>query len=279
MARIRTVKPELARHEALYAAECETKLPLRFAWAMFPTVCDREGRFEWRPNSLKCDVLPYDRHDFSRVLDAFVTRGFILKYENGGRVYGCIPTFPTHQAINNREAASVIPAPAPKDLERYELANACATRAPRVTETPAQDQGEGKGREGKGNGKREAHAPSVLSDAVKEWAKTNNYDHPEASLAYLIDYAAANGKRYDDWDAALRNCIKADWGKAREMARKPSATTYQLRPKNKCVKCEAGCDGIDWKGNKYCATCYGDLTAENRGADLQKLLAQRSAAA
>ena len=109
MARIRTVKPELFRHEALFEAELETKLPLRISFIALFTVCDREGRFRWRPRQLKLDCLPYDEIDFSRVLDALATRGFVVPYEVSGVKYGVIPSFTRHQVINNRESESVLP--------------------------------------------------------------------------------------------------------------------------------------------------------------------------
>lgn len=109
MARIRTVKPELAAHEGMFDLEQETGLPLRFAWVMLFTVADREGRFVWRPRTIKAQTLPHDAVDFSRVLDAWLTRGFVVKYRVGGEWFGLIPTFTKHQVINNREATSDLP--------------------------------------------------------------------------------------------------------------------------------------------------------------------------
>lgn len=153
MARIRTIKPEFFRHADLYEAERETGLPLRIAFAGLWTAADRAGRFKWKPRELKLDCLPHDEVDFSRVLDALTTRGWIVRYMANGVEYGAIPTWKTHQIINNREKASEIPEP----NETNEL-----TRAPRVpdaTTTPlVQDQGEGKGKEGEGNIDSEAKA-------------------------------------------------------------------------------------------------------------------------
>lgn len=111
MPRIRTVKPELARHRELYALEKSTGLPIRFAWAMLPCVCDREGRFLWRPWALKLDVLPYDDVDFDDVMSVLHQNGFVEKYEVGGEAYGHIPTFLKHQRPNNKESKSTIPSP------------------------------------------------------------------------------------------------------------------------------------------------------------------------
>lgn len=109
MARIRTVKPDLFRHEELFEAEQEEKLPIRVAFIALFTVCDREGRFKWRPRSLKLDCLPYDDVDFSSVLDALLRRSLIDKYEVDGIVYGAIPSWSKHQVINQRESKSTIP--------------------------------------------------------------------------------------------------------------------------------------------------------------------------
>jgi len=128
MGRIRTVKPELFLHEALYDAEVETGLPLRVAFIGLFTQCDREGRFRWEPRRLKSQVLPYDPiSDFSRVLDALATRGFVEKYAVENDVFGCIPTWLKHQSINHRERASELPTIDATDCEVL-----TSTRAPRV---------------------------------------------------------------------------------------------------------------------------------------------------
>lgn len=132
--RIRTIKPDFFRHFDLYQAEIETGLPLRVAYPGLWTVADREGRFRWRPENLKLDILPFDDLDFSRVLDALVTRGFIVKYVHSGKQYGLIPTFKNHQFINNKENPSILPAP-PDEAEIMEdstrdsrVVDACPTR-------------------------------------------------------------------------------------------------------------------------------------------------------
>ena len=183
MARIRTVKPELFRHESLFELEQESGLPIRLAFIALFSVCDKSGRFKWRPRQLKLDCMPYDEFEFSRVLDALTTRGFVVKYENSGEIYGCIPTFINHQIINNRETPSLIPDH--EDQFSYVIeVNEESTRQPRVSHASAtrlnQDQGErerereregegegeGKGREGKGNTsvrKKENYPPEFES--------------------------------------------------------------------------------------------------------------------
>lgn len=145
MARIRTIKPEFFQHEELFDLEIETGLPIRLAFAGLWTQCDREGRFKWRARSLKAQVLPFDECDFSRVLDALTTRGFIRKYTVDGREFGVVTRFKDHQVINNRESKSKIPEP-PNPKHGNDL-----TREARVDHAGSEKlmhaQGERKGKE------------------------------------------------------------------------------------------------------------------------------------
>lgn len=111
MARIRTVKPEFFRHKKLFELEKSSKLPLRVAFVGLWTAADREGRFKWDPDGLKLDCLPWDEVDFSKVLDALASGDFVVKYQSGEKFYGYIPSWSSHQVINNREMQSKIPAP------------------------------------------------------------------------------------------------------------------------------------------------------------------------
>lgn len=166
MARIRTVKPELFRHEGLFELERDTGLPVRIAFIGLFTAADRDGCFKWRPRELQLDVMPYEQIDFSRVLDALGTRGFLVKYRVDDAWFGLIPTFRKHQVINNRERASELPS----IDESHEIFNFnnndLPTREQRVIDaSPTRHgnvQGEGKGREGKGTGReREVGKPTT----------------------------------------------------------------------------------------------------------------------
>ncbi len=174
MSRIRTVKPKLFTHEGLYDAEYESGLPLRLSFVGLFTEADREGRFQWRPRTLKAAILPFDDVDFSRVLDALATRGFLVKYTaRTGELLGAIPTFRHHQAINNKEPQSELDPPSAEDLAN--CANLAGQRIPLASSTRKsreshaspptlrKSRGEGKGREGKGKEKTERPVPSRQS--------------------------------------------------------------------------------------------------------------------
>lgn len=100
------------------------------------------------PEALKLDCLPYDKVDFSRVLDALATRGFLVKYACRGREYGFVRTFKKHQVINNKESASELPSPE----DASEIVDD-STREPRVPDASTtrsdlvQGEGNGLGRE------------------------------------------------------------------------------------------------------------------------------------
>jgi len=150
MARIRSIKPEFFRHFDLYKAEHETGLPIRVAFAGLWTCADREGRFKWRPEELKVEILPHDQVDFSRVMDALLTRGFLVKYAWRGSFFGSIPSWRSHQFINGKEKPSSLPSVEDNDSKIIDM----DTREERVVNTSRRDVKDGvkerKGKEGKG---------------------------------------------------------------------------------------------------------------------------------
>jgi hypothetical protein len=156
--RIRTIKPEFYTHEMLYEAEQEHSLPLRLAYTGLWCAADREGRFKWEPRRLGVQILPYDGINFSRVLDALHTHGFIGKYECEGNFFGFIPSFEKHQVINNRERDSELPNP--YDCDEID---ACITRASRDDHATLTCTS---GREGKGTRKGKEQGKEILDDSL-----------------------------------------------------------------------------------------------------------------
>lgn len=202
MARIRTIKPDFFRHGGLFDAEQETGLPLRVAFAGLWTACDREGRFVWKPRELKLDALPFDNVDFSRVLDALATRGHITRYRVNGTDYGFIPSWHSHQVINNRESPSNLPEPTQTSIE-----SATCTREARVDDArPAplvHAQAEGKGKEGEEEGKEIAQTTAVVSASAEQPTKpaasaprTSSAKEPAPTSATWDAYADAYRSRY-----------------------------------------------------------------------------------
>jgi hypothetical protein len=126
MARIRNVKPEFFRHEGLQ--DLEQANPGKYPMLVFEglwTKCDRQGVFEWKPRSLKLDILPFLPFDMEEVLGILEAAGFIKKYEAEGNAYGIIPSFLKHQKISlpeqkNRSLFPLPPNPPKTDAKQEE---------------------------------------------------------------------------------------------------------------------------------------------------------------
>jgi hypothetical protein len=196
--RIRTIKPEFFTHDELFDLEKESGLPVRIAFAGLWCAADREGRFKWEPRRLGVQILPYDGIDFSRVLDALATRGFIRCYASHGTVFGVIPSFLDHQVINNREKESELPEP----LE-YIDCDACLTRAPRV---PHASKAEGKGREGNGKERKVAAKASGFDFSIPT-------EIPESLHAALIKWQSYRREikkpiTATGWAALITDCLE-----------------------------------------------------------------------
>ena len=179
--RIRTIKPEFFNHEGIYDAELQSNLPLRLAFIGLWCAADREGRFKWEPRRLGVQILPYDNVDFSRVLDALATRGFVSKYVCENVHYGVIPTFPRHQVINNREKESELPKPL-----QYIDCDAWVTREARDEDA---GKAEGKGREGnkEGKGKTSCPIPSDEKECAFIWSNTPSASKMRSSKKKLAE--------------------------------------------------------------------------------------------
>jgi hypothetical protein len=219
MARIRSIKPEFFRHLELYQAEVESGLPLRVAFPGLWVVADREGRFRWQPEVLKLDILPFDNIDFSRVLDALLTRGFLVKYEVSGKQYGFIPTFKHHQFINNRELPSVLPQPLEhcEYIEDSRVPDACLTRDSRVPDASIRVIG-------KGNLYRERECNVVLSDAearAREYSENPEIEPeksktaaPQCPCSKLVDLYHSHCTtlpRVESWNGSGKASMVARW--------------------------------------------------------------------
>ncbi|GHU09542.1 hypothetical protein FACS1894151_07500 [Spirochaetia bacterium] len=122
MSRIRNVKPEFFRHEGLQDLERNNigKYPM-FVFEGLWTKCDRQGVFEWKPRSLKLDILPFLDFDMEETLGILEAAGYITKYLVNNKEYGFIPTFKKHQVVSRAEQnnVNVFPLP-PKNPEHIQ---------------------------------------------------------------------------------------------------------------------------------------------------------------
>lgn len=122
--RIRTVKPEIAKHALLWQLGEQLGVPLAYYYILLWCWTDRRGRFPWQPSRLRSEIAPFYVGNFSDVLNAFANGGFVVKYRVGGQCYGWIPQFLRHQHINGKEEDSQLPPPpknAPALAEEMQL--------------------------------------------------------------------------------------------------------------------------------------------------------------
>lgn len=77
------------------------------------SLSDKAGRFEWKPKTMKLDILPFIKFDIEESMMLLVEHEFVTKYEVAGKHYGQVDTFTIHQRISGKEAqeSSHLPSP------------------------------------------------------------------------------------------------------------------------------------------------------------------------
>lgn len=195
MARIRTIKPEF-----FTSADIVELTPLsRLLYISLWCESDREGRLSWNVKTLKMRYLPADDCSVEELAKELVEQGLIKIYEVDGKNYAEIPSFKSHQVINNRE----------KDSEIPEYIDAPLTRERGVK---AEGRKEGKGKEGKGNKKEiikekeDFHHMTYVSlsftpcSEALEDIERKNLDKDDVIKSFINNYTASKHKSAD-WKA------------------------------------------------------------------------------
>lgn len=194
MARIRSIKPDFFRHEGLQ--DLEIANPGAYVMLVFAGLwghCDKAGRFEWKPRTLKLDILPFLQFDMAETLATLESSGFVRRYSVDGREYGEIKSFEKHQRINGKEA---------QEPEKYPSINSEATgKQPgsnrEATETTGrEEEGKRKGKEGKD--------PSGL--VVSELTPC-----PHAEIVSLYAELLPELPQVRKWEGTRARHLKARW--------------------------------------------------------------------
>lgn len=203
MARIRTVKPEFFTSESVCSVSPLARLLFIGLWCE----ADREGRLKWKPKTLKIRYLPVDSCDILSVANELISEGMISVYEIDGHSYCDIPSFKSHQVINNRERESVLPERVP-------------TRDPRVK---AEGRKEGKGKEGKESidysslGLSKPQFDEIKRIRKQNKAKASINQNILNTLINEIKKASQFGMSFDqclqEWEFRGWQAFKADWVK------------------------------------------------------------------
>lgn len=222
MARIRTIKPSFFRHEGLQ--DLEISNPGKYPMMVFAGLwghCDKAGRFEWKPRTLKLDILPFLPFDMEETLLILVDAGMVIRYSVNGKEYGMIESFPEHQRIGGKESQEPekFPAPTGEKNEKKQGSNREAT----VKQLGLQ---EGKGMEGnkEGNGVNPAPKKSApfdpvptlrehgVSDSVAtDWITLRKAKKAAVTETALKGIIRESNKAGVSLQAALEICCQRGW--------------------------------------------------------------------
>lgn len=216
MARIRSVKPEFFRHEALQ--DLEIANPGAYPMMVFAGLwghCDSKGRFEYRPRQLKLDILPFLPFDMAATLEILERAGMVKRYSVDGKEYGEVPTFEKHQRLSGKEATEGEKHPSPLGE---------ATGKQRGSDGEIQESQEGKGREEEGKGvnpspenparfdfKSELVALGVDSMVAADWLQLRGKKKAANTQTALNGFVAEVRKSGLSVDAAVRECCARAW--------------------------------------------------------------------
>lgn len=106
MARIRTIKPEFWRDEALASISPEACL---LALGLL-NHCDDEGYFNANPKLVESDIFPLRelKAKTTVLLQELCKIGYLLVFQGSdGKTYGCIKNFEKHQVINKKTPSKI----------------------------------------------------------------------------------------------------------------------------------------------------------------------------
>lgn len=162
MARIRTIKPDFFSSEDITLLTPLARLFYVSLWCE----SDKEGRFEYKPGTLKNRYFPADKADIDKLMDELLRGGLVKLYRpEGFPVLGWVCSFKKHQVINNRESESSLP-PFSTD--------ACFTRESGVKAEGRKEGKEGRGKEGR---KEESARVEKQSFGTFRHVKITGYEH------------------------------------------------------------------------------------------------------
>lgn len=196
MARIRTIKPEFFTSEDICSISPLSRLFYVSLWCE----ADKEGRLDWKPRTFKLRYFPGDDCDINAMAKELIDAGLIVTYEVDGVMYAEIPTFKTHQIINNRESDSSRPS-------RH--FDASPTRE---SGKEGKEGRERKGREGKGISAHALLSSLGVSDAVAaDWIVLRNKKKAPVTQIAMEGIQREADKAGMSLDDALRMCCRRGW--------------------------------------------------------------------
>lgn len=201
MSRIRSIKPEFFTSADILALTPLARLFYVSLWCE----ADREGLLNWNTDTLKFRYFPKDKVEIETLAAELVEQQLIvILIGDDGKEYAEIPSFTSHQVINNRESASIL-------LSRVKGAS------PRV---PGEGRKEGKGREGKSRGepatpafdvKEELKSRGVSDQTIMDWLTHRKTKRAVVTATVLKFIIAEADKAGLPLERALSISCKRGW--------------------------------------------------------------------
>lgn len=182
-------------------------------WVGLITQADDLGRGDARAAIIKGRVFPLrDRvtvKDIDSAIHGLAAKGCISLYKVGGKSYFWFPTWGEHQRI--RDCKPKFPGPEDADEENNppQHAATCGDLRPESNPIQSESQSESKGE------KRPRGAHKIIRLTDVEYSRlVSDFGQTEVDrvIAYVDEYAQMNGKRYKDWNLALRKASREGWG-------------------------------------------------------------------
>jgi len=109
--RVRQVRPDLFTNETF----ADLSMTARVAFIGLTTCCDKNGRFEWRPRTLKSHIFPHDSLDFETIVAELERFIFVYKYFVDGAAHGQVVNWHSFQYIGNKESKQADTYPPPQE--------------------------------------------------------------------------------------------------------------------------------------------------------------------
>lgn len=203
MARIRTIKPQFFTSEDITAL-----LPLaRLLFVGLFTECDREGRLEDRPKTIKMRLLPGDDIDIDGLLWSLADAGLIRRYQADNMRVIQVISFGKHQRPHPKEPPSTLPkevtegAAVEKNGEPWKKTAKCRDQ---VVMLPGDNPSSAVGREGKEYGVKEGNGTEVLHHhpLISKRNLHAEFEHPRFDVPTI--WHLQNVKSLSGGDARMR---------------------------------------------------------------------------
>jgi len=95
-----------------------------------------------------------------------------------------------------------------------------------------------------------------ISNSVREWARSKGWEkYLQLHFEHFLGHVKANGAKYINWDHALMNCVRADWGGVRRQAN--GGKIEPVKMPSLCATCKDSLEYRGWTSTEKGRVCNG----------------------